>query len=74
MFRRPCDAGSPKPEAGSAIPDYAIATNGWLLWHGAKALGQILPWRASTQNPQNPVDDRAMLPSRSFDPRLLCRQ
>ena len=37
----------------------------------AKALGQIPPWGAGAQNPQDPVDDRAMVLPRSSGSRLL---
>ena len=41
---------------------------------GTKAPGQIPPRGAGAQNPQYPVDDRAMVTSRSSCCRLLCRQ
>ena len=63
---------SQKPVPQS-LPPPPVETAG----HGgprAKALGQIPPWGPGTQNPQDTVDDCAMVLPRSSSPRLLSRQ
>ena len=63
---------SQKPVPPSLLPP-PVETTGYRS-PGTKALGQIPPWGAGAQNPQDPVDDRVMIPPRPSGSRLLSRQ
>ena len=63
---------SQKPLPQSFLPP-TVETAGYRT-PGAKALGQVPPRRAGTQNPQDPIDDRAMVLPRSSGCRFLGRQ